>query len=316
MLSHRVGGIQQIKVAITFHTAGEQVLWPYGHTKTNVPSDMTVDDQASLAVIGKRMAHRNGYTPMQSSDLYITDGDEIDWAYGTQRIWMYTMELYGPGGTGTKRFYPSDEIITRETERNKEAILYLIDQAGCRYAAIGKAKLDCGPLFDDFETGAGWTVDPLHTDTATSGRWARANPATTAYQLGTTVSGSGALVTGALAGSRPSANDVDGVTTIRSPLVSIPATPGRLTFRYSFAHAANSSSADDFRAYVEKADGSRTLVTSITGSAHVLRPSWRSASISMAAWAGQDVRIVFEAADRGPGSTVEAEVDDVRITQP
>ena len=24
----------------------------------------------------------NGYTPMQSSDLYITDGDEIDWAYG------------------------------------------------------------------------------------------------------------------------------------------------------------------------------------------------------------------------------------------
>ncbi len=315
MLSRRVGGVQQIKVAITFHTSGELVLWPYGHTKTNVPPDMTTADHAALATIGTRMAHRNGYHPMQSSDLYITDGDEIDWAYGTQRIWMYTLELYGRG-PGVKEFYPPDEIITRETERNKEAILYLIDQAGCRYAAIGLAKQDCGPLFDDFEINAGWTVDPLHTDTSKSGRWARGNPATTPYQLGTTVSGSGALVTGAAAGSRPAANDVDGVTTVRSPLVSIPATTGRLTFRYSFAHASNSSSADDFRAYVERADGSRTLVTSIVGSARTLRPTWRSASISMAPWAGQDVRIVFEAADRGRGSTVEAEVDDVRITQP
>ena len=31
---------------------------------------------------------------MQSSRLYVTDGDEIDWAYGSQRIWMYTFELY------------------------------------------------------------------------------------------------------------------------------------------------------------------------------------------------------------------------------
>jgi hypothetical protein len=36
----------------------------------------------------------------------------------------------------------------------------------------------------------------------------------------------------------------------------------------------------------------------------------------MARWAGQTVRIVFLAADRGSGSTVEAAVDDVRITRP
>jgi carboxypeptidase T len=319
MLSRRIGGVQQIKAAITFHTAGEQILWPYGHTRTNVPGDMTKDDQAALEVIGKRMAHRNGYTPMQSSDLYITDGDEIDWAYGTQRIWMYTMELY-PSHiqvSSNARFYPPDEVITRETERNKDAILYLIEQAGCRYASIGKATIDCGPLFDDFEIAAGWTVDPLHTDTATAGRWARGNPQPTTYQLGTVVSGSGALVTGTLAGSKPSANDLDGgVTTIRSPLVAIPATTGDLTFRYSFAHGSNSTSADHFRAYVEAEDGSRTLVTSLLGSAHTLKPGWRSASIAMTPWAGQNVRIVFEAADGGTASTVEAAVDDVRITRP
>ena len=40
------------------------------------------------------MAALNGYTPMQSSSLYITDGDEIDWAYGHEHIFMYTFEMY------------------------------------------------------------------------------------------------------------------------------------------------------------------------------------------------------------------------------
>jgi hypothetical protein len=36
----------------------------------------------------------------------------------------------------------------------------------------------------------------------------------------------------------------------------------------------------------------------------------------MAPWAGETVRIVFAAADRGRASTVEAAVDDVRIRRP
>ena len=36
----------------------------------------------------------------------------------------------------------------------------------------------------------------------------------------------------------------------------------------------------------------------------------------MTPWAGQKVRIVFEAADVGSASTLEAAVDDVRITRP
>ena len=92
--SRVVGGRQQIKTAITFHTAGEEVLWPYGYTHTDVPSDMTADDHAALVAIGKRMAASNGYEPKQSSSLYITDGDEIDWAYGVHRIFMYTFEMY------------------------------------------------------------------------------------------------------------------------------------------------------------------------------------------------------------------------------
>ena len=178
MLSRRVGGFQQIKLAITFHTAGEQILWPYGYTRTDVPSDMTRDDHAALVALGKRLASRNGYTAMQSSSLYVTDGDEIDWAYGSQRIWMYTIELYPSHSkvSSLQRFYPADELIARETERNKSAILYFIEQACCRYSVIGLTRENCGPLFDDFETPHGWKADPLGTDTATARRLAAGEP--------------------------------------------------------------------------------------------------------------------------------------------
>ncbi len=113
--------------------------------------------------IGKHMAATNGYTPMQSSSLYVTDGDEIDWAYGTQRIWMYTFELYPSHSkvSGNARFYPAGRADRRgRPTRNKAAILYLIDHAGCLYAVIGLTQANCGPFFDDFEIARGWTVEP------------------------------------------------------------------------------------------------------------------------------------------------------------
>ena len=216
--SRVVDGRQQITAAITFHTAGEQVLWPYGYTFADIPKDMTRDDHAALEAIGRKLAAKNGYHPMQSSGLYITDGDEIDWAYGRHRIFMYTLEMYPRGSTSLSRFYPPDEVISRETTRNKSAVLYLIDVAGCVYTPIGLKQARCGPFDDDLELSRGWQVNPLGTDTATSGKWQRADPAPTTYQSGTARSGRYALVTGASAGSAANANDVDGGrTSVRSP---------------------------------------------------------------------------------------------------
>ncbi len=319
MASRRIGGRQQIKTAITFHTAGQQILWPYGYTKTDVPGDMTTADHAALVALGKKMAASNGYTAMQSSSLYVTDGDEIDWAYGKEHIFMYTFEMYPSHAqvSSTQRFYPPDEIIAAQTARNRNAILTLIEAAGCPYALTGKATANCGPLYDDFETYGGWTTNPLGTDTATGGAWQRANPATTARQLGTTISGSEALVTGRKPARASGAYDIDGgVTTVRSSPIVLPASVGPLTFRYYLAHSASATSLDYFRAYVERADGSRTLVLQELGAANTDLPTWASASISMTPWAGQTVRIVFAAADRGRASIVEAAVDDVRIRRP
>ncbi|SMO68130.1 M14 family metallopeptidase [Melghirimyces algeriensis] len=139
--SRVVNGEQQIKTAVTFHTYGELILWPYGYTYEDTPQDMSSDDQKVFETMGKAMAKTNHYQPMQSSDLYITDGDMTDWAYGEHGIFAYTFEMYPtsyfPG------FYPPDERIDRETKRNREAVLYLTEQADCPYRTIGKEDSYC-----------------------------------------------------------------------------------------------------------------------------------------------------------------------------
>jgi len=320
--SRVVDGQQQIRVHLTFHTNGEQVLWPYGYTKRDVPPDMTMDDHRTFVTIGRRMAARNGYRPMQSSDLYVTDGDQIDWMYGRHRIFSFTWELYPPETPrDATDHYSPDEIIARETKRNREALLYTLRVAGCPYGAIERQRANCGAFFDDVEGSKGWTVNPDGTDTAVGGRWQAGNPAPTssgalALQLDAAVSGSRALVTGAAAGTSVGTNDLDGTTTIRSAPIALPAVVGPLTFRYYLSHAADGSSDDWFRAWVEAADGTRTLILEELGAPDDDAAAWASARIAMDAWAGQTVRIVLAAADEGADSLVEAVVDDVRIERP
>jgi carboxypeptidase T len=132
-----VNGIQQIKTAITFHSYAKLVLWPYGYTYTDVPSDMTQDDHDVFAAMGRVMAQSNGYTAQQASDLYITDGSTDDWAYGTHKIFMYTFEM------GSTTFYPPGSEIPALTSVNEDAVRYIIQQADCPYRAIGKEGLYC-----------------------------------------------------------------------------------------------------------------------------------------------------------------------------
>jgi hypothetical protein len=320
--SRVVDGRQQITAHVTLHTNGELVLWPYGYTKTNLPADMTADDYAAFVAFGKGMAGRNGYKAEQSSDLYITDGDQIDWMYGVHRIFSFTWELYPTEqATVWADHYSPDEVIARETARNRKALLFTIDVGACPYRWINKTKTHCGALLEDFEIGRGWARDPDGTDTATSGVWERSDPdaISRSYkmtQMGTTTSGRADLVTGAKVNGGASLSDVDGgTTTIRSARVALPAAVGDLTFRYYLAHQM-ASSADSFRAYVEDGSGTRTLVLEELGDAAVDAAAWATARVSMTPWAGQTVRIVFQATDGGPDSLVEAGVDDVRIERP
>ncbi|MFD3555654.1 M14 family metallopeptidase [Streptomyces goshikiensis] len=139
--SRVVGGKQQIKAAIDFHTYSELVMWPFGWTYNDTAPGMTADDLAAYKKTGISMAASNGYTAEQSSDLYITDGTIDDWLWGDQKIFAYTFEMYPSSGGGG--FYPPDEVIDRETARNKDAVLQLLENADCMYRAIGKEAQYC-----------------------------------------------------------------------------------------------------------------------------------------------------------------------------
>ncbi|MDQ4041476.1 MAG: zinc carboxypeptidase, partial [Actinomycetota bacterium] len=305
-------GRQQIRTHITFHTAGRLVMWPYGYTLTDVPGDMTVEDQRTFVAMGRYMAASNGYKPEQASDLYLTSGTFRDWLYGRHRVFSFTFEL-------TAGDYPADETIGPETGRNRRAALYLIDLANCPQRAIGKALDYCGPFFDDFEIGRGWTRDPAGADTATTGAWTIGDPQPTwtngPKQLGTTFSGSLALVTGRIAGDRASANDVDGgVTTARSPRIRLPASgTNAVRFRYYLAHDERSTSADYLRLRII-GPASSTVLFQEVGAANDDDGAWATATMTVpAAYAGQIVQLQFEAADTGQDSLVEAGIDDVAV---
>jgi extracellular elastinolytic metalloproteinase len=172
---------------------------------------------------------------------------------------------------------------------------------------------------DDFETDKGWTVNPNGTDTATTGQWERGTPEATnsggVKQLGTTTSGVNDLVTGRLAGASAGANDVDGgVTSMRSPAITLPAGALSLSFSYYFAHATNSSTADFLR--VSVVGTTTAVVFQELGAATNDDAVWANTTVSLNAFAGQTVRILVETSDASTASLVEAAIDDVKITQP
>ncbi len=139
--SRVVGGVQQLRTSIDFHTYSELVLWPFGYTYSDVVTGMSRDQYDTFVALGQDMAGTNGYTPQQSSDLYIADGTYPDWAWGVHRIFAFTFEMYPR--TSSPGFYPPDEVIARETSRNREAVLYLLEISDCPYRASGKQAQYC-----------------------------------------------------------------------------------------------------------------------------------------------------------------------------
>ena len=128
--SRVIGGAQQISAHIDFHTFSELVLWPYGYTTADTGPGLDAADAATFRTLGEAMATTNGYTPQQSSDLYIADGTIGDWMWARHGIWSFTFEMY-PSGQLQGGFYPPDTVIKRETERNDDAVDLLLRSADC-----------------------------------------------------------------------------------------------------------------------------------------------------------------------------------------
>jgi len=134
VLSRIVDGSQQIRVILSLHAAGRLVMWPFNYTKKNVPRTMRYDDWRAFVAMGHQLADQNGYRPQQGSDLYTIDGDQDDWAYGTQRIFAFAFEL-APGKP--RRGTPTLGQLQADEQRNRPAVLLALELADCPYRAAG-----------------------------------------------------------------------------------------------------------------------------------------------------------------------------------
>jgi glucose/arabinose dehydrogenase len=179
-------------------------------------------------------------------------------------------------------------------------------------------------LFSDtFEAAGGWTLTS-GANTAPRGRWARGDPQPTVFngvtlQLGTCDGPSvNCFITGLAAGSAVGSGDVDeGMTSVQSPAIALPA-GGTVTlrFRYFLAHNNNATSADFFRARVVGNSGTPQTVFMRPGTAGtVVGGAWTTQTVNISAFAGQTIRLRFEAADAAAGSIVEAGLDNVSVTR-
>jgi hypothetical protein len=311
--SRVISGVQRITIYLSLHATGRFIAWPGFSLSAGVRA-ITLDDRLTMNALVIGMSQINGYGYFQ---YYPTGGASTDWMYVTYKIPSLLMEISEYTGE-VSRFYPTAAAMASEVAGNRPAILWLIQQAQCPADPAGLGVRKCGPRFDDFEREAGWVVNPDGTDTATSGRFERSNPArvrigTRNMQLDDAVSGYRAMVTGAPAGRYANSYDLDGITTARSPQITLGADPGDLVFNASFSYGATATSADWFRVWVEAEDGTRTLVHQRLAASRYRYAAYTQVRVSLTAWANQVVRVVIGAGDVGRASLVEVAVDDVRI---
>ncbi|HEU5135419.1 MAG TPA: PQQ-dependent sugar dehydrogenase [Steroidobacteraceae bacterium] len=175
---------------------------------------------------------------------------------------------------------------------------------------------------DNFEAARGWTLT-TGANTAPRGLWARGDPQPTTFngvtlQPGTCDASVNCFVTGLVAGSAVGSADVDeGMTSVQSPAIALPAGGAvTLRFRYFLAHNNNATSADYFRVRVVGTSGTpQTVFTRAGTGGTVVGGAWTTQTVNISAFAGQTVRLRFEAADAAAGSIIEAGFDNVSVTR-
>ena len=139
-----------ICAAITWHTHGELVLWPWGYTYSNAP------DASYMSSVGQQIASRitsqsgsGTYTPSQASGLYPTTGDTTDWAYGYHHyilgkpLFLYTIEA-------CNEFHPSASYLDQIVAENFDGALYLLQEAENIKNTVETRVI--APVIDDMTT--------------------------------------------------------------------------------------------------------------------------------------------------------------------
>jgi carboxypeptidase T len=126
-----VNALPNLKMMVSYHTFSELILYPWGGVDEPIPDTRALN--AFKAMAGK-MAQQTGYTPQQSSDLYVATGDTCDWAWGSKGVFCFTFELT-PKSSWQGGFYPGAGAVQSTFQKNIEPALYMIELADDPYRA-------------------------------------------------------------------------------------------------------------------------------------------------------------------------------------
>lgn len=149
---------------LTLHSYADLVLWPWGTTRNKAPNSV------ELEMIGRKFAGYNGYTPVQSIQLYPTSGTTDDWSYGELGVASFTFEVGPSIGPCAGFFAPyrcmNEDETGRFWPRNLPALLYAARIAAMPYALIhgptpeealatptADGRVEIRALFDETKNG-------------------------------------------------------------------------------------------------------------------------------------------------------------------
>jgi len=111
-------------IYLDLHSYGGYVIWPWGYTKTDMPSPNSTQHQT----LGRKFAYFNSYSPFQIADgLYIASGGSIDYAYGELGIASLCFEL------GTAFFQSCTTFTNTIYPNNLPALIYAAKVARTPY---------------------------------------------------------------------------------------------------------------------------------------------------------------------------------------
>jgi carboxypeptidase T len=114
-----------LHVLLSYHTFSELVLYPWGGQEGPIQDQVALKAYKNMA---DEMGRMTGYTPEQSSELYVASGDLTDWSWGEHGIFSFTFEMM-PKSMWDGGFYPGTAAIATSIQLNWRPMLYLIDLA-------------------------------------------------------------------------------------------------------------------------------------------------------------------------------------------
>ena len=85
---------QNIVATIDYHSYSQLILYPFGYSDDAIPEDETLmRDLAVRMASSIEQVHGEEYLPIPANAFYPVSGASLDWTYGAEGIYSFTIEL-------------------------------------------------------------------------------------------------------------------------------------------------------------------------------------------------------------------------------